>query len=55
MSSYQKCKDCTKRTLGCHSTCEDYLAFRKERDEALRRMRVDSYFHEKTRREVTRW
>ena len=29
------CKDCEKRHTGCHSTCEDYKAFRKERDEEL--------------------
>lgn len=27
-----KCKDCTKRQVGCHSTCEDYKAFRAELD-----------------------
>lgn len=27
------CKDCTKRQLHCHSTCEDYKQFRKELDE----------------------
>lgn len=26
------CKECSKRTLGCHATCEDYLQFRVERD-----------------------
>lgn len=28
-----QCKDCTKRHLGCHSTCEIYIAYRKEKDE----------------------
>ena len=27
------CKDCPDRKQGCHSTCEKYIAFRKERDE----------------------
>lgn len=27
------CKDCPDRQVGCHSTCEKYLAFRKERNE----------------------
>ena len=27
------CKDCPDRKVGCHSTCEKYLEFRKERDE----------------------
>jgi len=25
------CKDCNKRTYKCHSTCEEYQAFTKER------------------------
>jgi hypothetical protein len=27
------CKDCPDRKVGCHSTCEKYILFRKERDE----------------------
>lgn len=27
------CKDCPDRQVGCHSTCEKYLTFRKERNE----------------------
>lgn len=27
------CKDCPNRQVGCHSTCEKYIVFRKERDE----------------------
>lgn len=27
------CKDCTKRCLGCHSTCEGYIAQKAEHDE----------------------
>lgn len=27
------CKDCLDRHQGCHSECEKYIAFRKERDE----------------------
>lgn len=25
------CKDCQKRELGCHATCEEYLAYHAER------------------------
>lgn len=46
----QPCKDCEKRFLGCHDTCEDYAEFRKWRDmvnkarfESLEQVRV---FHE---------
>lgn len=27
------CRDCTERKVGCHSTCEKYLAFRKRVDD----------------------
>ena len=30
-------KDCQDRHIGCHGTCEKYLAFRAERDEELKR------------------
>ena len=36
------CKDCEKRTPGCHSTCEEYIQFRKERDEMLNKKREES-------------
>lgn len=26
------CKDCKKRHLGCHSTCEDYIREKSEHD-----------------------
>ena len=26
------CKDCTRRTVGCHSKCEDYISYSKYRD-----------------------
>lgn len=29
------CKGCTEREPLCHSKCEKYLAFRKDRDEFL--------------------
>lgn len=28
------CKGCKKRELGCHSTCPEYIQFRKELDRA---------------------
>ena len=36
------CKDCEKRTLGCHSTCEEYIQFSKERREMLDKMREEN-------------
>ena len=29
------CKDCPDRVVGCHSTCEKYIEYRKERDKFL--------------------
>ena len=35
MENKKNCKGCEKRHTACHSTCEDYKAFRKERDEEI--------------------
>ena len=32
MSIKSPCKDCFERTVGCHSTCENYISFKKEWD-----------------------
>lgn len=53
------CKNCEKRAVGCHSSCEDYISF-KERNDALRdhtnfekaKMYGSSYFSNK--KSVTR-
>ena len=34
------CKDCTKRHLRCHSTCEDYLNFRQSKDKENEQLRL---------------
>ena len=34
MNKGHQCKGCTKRCLGCHYTCESYIAFRQARDMA---------------------
>lgn len=31
-----ECQGCTKRTLGCHSTCDSYKKYREYRDHILR-------------------
>lgn len=36
------CKGCERRTLGCHSTCEDYKKQRKVCDERIEANRIDS-------------
>lgn len=33
------CKGCTERRIGCHASCEAYLAYAKER-EAIRAARL---------------
>ena len=43
------CKDCTDRHIGCHSKCEKYQAFRKQRDKENRERLIakaiaDSYY-----------
>lgn len=35
-----KCKGCTRRQVGCHSTCEDYKEFQEE-CERIRKNRHD--------------
>lgn len=35
------CKDCEKRTLGCHSTCEEYIRRSKKRREMLDKFREE--------------
>ena len=34
-----KCQECTKRHLHCHSTCEDYLQWKRELDERNAKIR----------------
>ena len=29
----KSCKDCTDRYIGCHSKCETYIQFKKEKEE----------------------
>lgn len=33
------CKDCSKRCVGCHSTCEDYIDWKAEHDAERERIR----------------
>ena len=33
------CKDCKRREVGCHGSCEEYLRFSEERAEYNRRRR----------------
>lgn len=38
------CKNCTKRTVGCHSNCENYINFRNGVNNIKERMRVDKEY-----------
>lgn len=30
MAINSKCKGCTRRTVGCHATCEDYILYKQK-------------------------
>ena len=41
------CRECEKRSIGCHGTCSEYLEFKKNIDEARERKRshmVNTYY-----------
>lgn len=35
------CKGCVRREQGCHSSCEQYLEFRRKREQANARRNAD--------------
>lgn len=37
------CKDCDRREIGCHSTCIDYISYRKIHEKNLRKKAVAKY------------
>ena len=44
MSKMPPCLNCQDRVLGCHSTCREYLEFRRERDELLEKKQKEKSF-----------
>lgn len=40
-----KCKGCTKRTVGCHSTCEDYKDFCEQQKKIRERDAKERYLN----------
>ena len=36
------CKNCGKREVGCHSTCEAYITFSKEMEELKKKRRLEN-------------
>lgn len=39
------CKDCTDRTLGCHSICDKYISFKETRDKKKALMYKDIVYN----------
>lgn len=40
------CQDCVNRQLGCHATCESYLAY-NDQQEDLRKKKMQKYENDK--------
>ena len=40
MSNVCKCRDCTKRYVGCHSTCIDYKEWKTNKDQKNKETRL---------------
>lgn len=53
------CKDCAKRKLHCHSTCEEYISFRKKKEkeyeDKLKRIEVNNYSFDSVEKMVKRY
>lgn len=49
------CKGCTKRELGCHSTCPDYISFKKLCKETNEKKKEDDVFREYKSESRTRY
>ena len=53
------CKDCAKRKFRCHSTCKDYISFRKEKEKEyeskLKRIEVNNYAFDSVEKMVKRY
>ena len=43
MDGCKCCKDCTKRYVGCHGECEEYIAFKDSRIEYLKRKSEETH------------
>jgi len=39
------CRECKLRHPACHSTCDNYIAWRKEKDDLNRRIRNDAFYY----------
>lgn len=48
------CKDCEKRTMTCHDDCEEYLAFRAEREASRKKAMAHLAVEDYVRDEITK-
>jgi len=47
--SKNNCLNCTKRCIGCHSTCESYLKFKSERELIYKNRYIENYIKSNAR------
>ena len=40
------CKNCTKRTLGCHESCQDYNTYKKNMETINCKRRTELYYRD---------
>lgn len=60
--TYTSCRDCHERHVGCHGTCQRYIAYHDEHERQLERIRkekavksmIGSYAYEAKRRMMKR-
>lgn len=54
LSAKCPCRFCPRRSVNCHSACDDYLDWKKEVDSAkitdLKKQQVFEYYHAKWKR-----
>lgn len=52
------CLNCEKRKLGCHSSCDDYISFKKERQrmieykQSYKQSHYDNYYYRNCKRDL---
>lgn len=46
--THAPCEGCTKRILGCHASCSDYIIFKIKRDDASKKKRLDQMLRNKS-------
>ena len=49
------CKDCNKRVLNCHASCERYLSFKKEADSIREKVIRQNFLDRFRRDQIAKW